>query len=266
VKRGRRILLVVLGCGLAALIAWRWLHHSEPYYQGRALTAWLAIYEQEKENAPQVLEAAEAIRHIGTNALPFLLERLRQKDPPNWRKNLATALGFMPRPVDQWWFDLVLGKEERVMAATSGFEVLGAQAAPAVPELIRLLNDKDTFDIAIVELSLVGEAALPIMTETLTNRANPLRVRVGVIQAIGSIETNRCHAVEALVLCLDDEPRVARQAALWALARLGEQARDAVPRLTNALYDADPDVREAATNALLKVAPELLGRTNNAGD
>jgi hypothetical protein len=43
-----------------------------------------------------------------------------------------------------------------------------------------------------------------------------------------------------------------------ALAKFGTNALPALPTLTNSLADPVPDVREAATNAIKQIAPQVL--------
>ncbi len=52
-----------------------------------------------------------------------------------------------------------------------------------------------------------------------------------------------------------------RATAAYLLSVFGEDGRPAVPALLSLLSDADKSVRTAATNALLKIAPEVLTNT-----
>jgi HEAT repeat protein len=58
-----------------------------------------------------------------------------------------------------------------------------------------------------------------------------------------------------LIADLDTPDPLVRQASAQALGRFGPAARDAVPALQGLLKDSDADVRQAATEALLNVAP-----------
>jgi hypothetical protein len=53
---------------------------------------------------------------------------------------------------------------------------------------------------------------------------------------------------------------ILRQYALNALAQYGPAAAPATPQITRALTDADPDVAEAATNALYWLDPKAAAR------
>src|SRR5271169_6188064 len=48
----------------------------EPSYRGRPLGAWLQELPEPTPNQPKGTEAVEAIRAMGTNALPFMLRAM----------------------------------------------------------------------------------------------------------------------------------------------------------------------------------------------
>jgi hypothetical protein len=82
-----RIALAALFVVLLALVAWQRLRGSAPSYQGRTLTAWLSDYSAADdsismaENKSAAMRGAgDAIRNMGTNAVPHLLEFARAKD------------------------------------------------------------------------------------------------------------------------------------------------------------------------------------------
>jgi HEAT repeat protein len=199
----------------------------------------------------------------------------------------------LPGPAEHWVSTLILGEEDRLMAADYGFSLLGAQAAPAVPELIRL-SSEETRVVAHMILLDIGQAAIPDLTAALTNRANPYRVRVCAAEELGSVGVDSSVAT-VLASCLQDEPQVAEEAAaslgrfhdepaiavpalmkaaqngpnsvreqaIWALAEFNTNALPAVPVLTNFLADPDQRIRGAAGTVLQDIAPEVL--ETNAG-
>ena len=81
------IALAVLLVILAGVIAWQVLRKPEPkrepVYHGKGLRAWLNEYLTTGDS----LRAEAAVRQIGANAIPTLLDMLRTKDSPsvsNW--------------------------------------------------------------------------------------------------------------------------------------------------------------------------------------
>ena len=85
----RRIGLVLIFGIIAAALAYYTLQSREPVYQGRRLSAWLdeltaGMTGPVSNGSPAVLEnrhrkAKEALRAIGTNALPQLVKYLPEK-------------------------------------------------------------------------------------------------------------------------------------------------------------------------------------------
>jgi len=282
------VLGIVAAGALIALFYWAAIWCGEPRYKGRTLTHWLAVYQKAQLNSPEEQEAAQAIRNIGTNAIPYLMARLTYQMPA-WRLKVVSAARHLPGPAEKWTTSLMLG-EDHLMAAASGFSLLGTQAAPAVPELVRLLGGEETLSAAKVVLIDIGNAAIPGLVAALTNRSNPPQIRACAAEVLGSVDVDQVDSrvVTVLASCLQDEPQVAEQAAatlarwnlepaiavpalmnvagnglylvrkkaIWALERFGTNALPAVSVLTNFLADPNPDIREATTNALEAIAPE----------
>ena len=77
------IALAVLAVALVGVIGWQVVKPSgEPHYQGRSLTYWIRSYRRDQSGvqliaSPEELATADnAVRHIGTNAFPYLLKWL----------------------------------------------------------------------------------------------------------------------------------------------------------------------------------------------
>ena len=83
-------------------------------------------------------EAEKAIREIGTNALPYLLKWIRY-DMPSWKMRFYETVNPALSTLNSEW-GLYDERQRRFVQAPLAFEVLGAQAKPAIPELIRMLN------------------------------------------------------------------------------------------------------------------------------
>jgi hypothetical protein len=138
VKR-RRLFIIIIGVLAAViLVITLWPNEREPEYNGVTLSKWLERY-----NGVKKAEATEAIRHIGTNALPFLV-RWIQHETPNWRYSLQRATSKLPAAIQdarcvQW---LLIDKAgRRADRAVDGFEILGEGAEPAWSELVNLFED-----------------------------------------------------------------------------------------------------------------------------
>lgn len=283
-------MVVVLACIVAAVVvAVVWPREHEPEYEGKKLSEWLM---GERPLGEPANARAKAIHQIGTNALPFLLRWIRYETPP-WRKKLSSAIRKINTKA---WVAFRDKKADRAKGARLGFEILGPQASPAIPELTKLMKGTNV-DITInafYALHATGIEALPVLLEVLTNGPACLRLHTAVIfRTMRQLGTNASVVVPVLIEQLQDkDPEVAAKAAamlgvlgvepalavpaltssllasetyvrcsaVYALARFGDQARSAVPSLLRALDDSDRSVREAATNALRQIAPEVFGK------
>lgn len=135
----------------------------EPVYDGKALSVWLD--ELAAQNYAMRWETntqqAIAIRTIGTNSIPFLLDQLRSHGS-RW----------------QFQVNLLLEKQSflryrfpdtnvRLSRATFGFQALGELAEPAIPELLVLVEEKPGFVPSA--LASIGPTAVPALGQCLTN-------------------------------------------------------------------------------------------------
>ena len=133
----RRTCICILGCIAAVTIASLLLpRQHEPEYKRVKLSVWLDRYEY--GDAPGAGYAA--IRAIGTNSLPFLLDWIQHETPP-WKLYARQAAAKMPSIVQKNRFVRWLiadPRELRANAAVAGFQLLGSRAEPARAELQQL--------------------------------------------------------------------------------------------------------------------------------
>ena len=67
-----------------------WPGAREPEYQGKKLSEWLEPYAAAATTPDSILKSdsdVQAVRHIGTNALPFLVKWIRE-ETPLWQRSL----------------------------------------------------------------------------------------------------------------------------------------------------------------------------------
>src|SRR2546429_6992218 len=115
---------------------------KEPQFQGRTLTQWLVDRPKHRNPfivrpAPLSVEAQQAVKAIGTNAIPILLEMIQARDSAfkTWLTSVLNRqhlIGFRLQPAT----------EQHAMAF-AGFEILGEKARAAAPALASLINDPD---------------------------------------------------------------------------------------------------------------------------
>lgn len=143
-RKGFRIVLVaslaVIVAGLCWL-AWLWHAPPEPTFKGKPLSFWLAGYcsgqyqfdHPKGPPPPTWQETDEALRGMGTNALPPLLRKLRRHDSIF----KIRVRGLLHR---QSFFKIPLLEISQDFAALHALENLAATASNAVPDLIRIYD------------------------------------------------------------------------------------------------------------------------------
>jgi HEAT repeat protein len=226
----KRTLLIVTACGgLAIVLALLLAHDDEPRYKGRSLSKWLEV---SSEDPDVVREAQQAIRAIGTNALPYLLKWI-QEQPPPWHRLARKKLPeFLSDSAPVRFLIDGLG-HERVAQTIAAFTILGTNAAPAIPDLVALTKGTNLFTVvrAVAALSCIGSPAFPHVAAALANTNQPARSYIAQYLRLMArdVGTNAC-----------------------------------VPPLQAALQDPDPAVRTAASRALSLLAPAILTNAPSA--
>src|SRR5258708_4833537 len=131
------ILFMIVAIAIVGAIAWWMSVPKEPVYQGERLTTWLqayALHNLTPGNMAATMEREkrtdEAVRFIGTNAIPTLLRLLRAKDSALKLKFIRLAqkqhvVAIHPVPARDW-----------NNMAERAFCQLGHDADSALPALV----------------------------------------------------------------------------------------------------------------------------------
>jgi peptidoglycan/xylan/chitin deacetylase (PgdA/CDA1 family) len=244
-------LVLVVGLGLGVLGASS--RASDPEYQGKPLSAWLAELDREPGQllTPDLLtrhkDAVEAIRQIGTNGLPLLVEWATAKR--SWI--LAASESNMQR------------HERRLRRGFMGLYVLGPAAAPAVPQLAAMLSDPMGGVDAAACLALTGPSSVPLLTNVLGG-SNPY-ARDYAMRVVGNLGSLAPDAVPMLLAIARSPVDPLAGTALCTLAEVSQDPAQHVPLFTEKL--ADPRVAADAAFALGRTAPKgfepLIAATTN---
>lgn len=154
-----------------------WSGPAEPSCAGRTLSEWLLSFTPHL-NQPPPPAAAEAVRHIGTNAIPYLLRWIADRDTPTpkeraaqWAKaHLPHALA--PHVLTNW--DNPMPRFARAIAGSKGLLALGPAAAPAIPELEKIATTpSDIRDILAIDvLASLGPPARAALERIAAQRTN----------------------------------------------------------------------------------------------
>jgi hypothetical protein len=174
VKR-RWVIFVALACFVAVVAAILiWPGEREPVYQGKRLSEWIAgegaVMRDivpgvtEREDA----ERRDAVRHIGTNVLPFLLKWIAAAGRPERSKIQAVITRASPR-VGSAWLHVRSRKWRRALDAGWAIDVMGYDARAALPELTRLSGSTNTFVSYVAKMARDSVETAIVVAET--NRA-----------------------------------------------------------------------------------------------
>jgi hypothetical protein len=240
------LMLVVNGSALGLIKHALGLERQpEPSYKGRALTEWLQMAHEHSvmfSNDGRLyhgymadyLRVREAIQMIGTNALPRLVELMRPQTPNPLRQRLKGVVLELPNPIGgpkSAVSSFVADRAENGPAlAYEGFFALGDAAAPAIPQLIEVLN---------------------------TN--SPYATKLYVIWVLSGLDRSEQApaALRALGAVLATNPdQSLRACAARGISNFRPEL--SVPVLQPGLVDRHASIRSAATNALLKMGPSVL--------
>ncbi len=193
------------------------------------------------ENAKEVRKEIEkGLREWGTNALPELVR--------------------------------IVGSQKRDTAETfapQAFKILGADARPAVPMLVDLFKNPQTFSSARSCLEAIGQGAEPSLIEALSHTNKD--ICAGAASILGNLSPTSQPVVPALLKCIKDEDGRVRWLAINALGKIGARGQQLdliVPVFINALHGPEFSLLENVVESLGGIAgaghqvelivPELL--------
>jgi hypothetical protein len=271
----------------------------QPTYKGRSLEHWLKVYgSPESYGKGAGAEAEEALRSIGTNAVPFLLKWVAYETHPSRSKQFAiTAISMLPllknHPWVKRWMNSTDSRLFRADVALAAFEVLGPSASFAIPQLASMAHGStnpgparravdalanigppafqavlgvvadphaDARFYAITALQSFGtnaRPAIPILIASLTNTA----LASAASETLGHLKLETQLVVPALIEIAQTSDPISQSWAISTISAFGTNALAAVPVLLPALSSTNALVRDAATNALLEIAPEVITNT-----
>jgi HEAT repeat protein len=196
-----------------------------------------------------------AIRAIGTNALPTLL-RWVEHEPSSWGERLRSFAASLPSPLADLGFVQKLAQwGHRPSNWPQAFQVLGADANSAVPELTRLLRREPAVEdlgaVPALALAYIGPAGLPPL---LAAAADPnASCQVNAIFSFSDMGTNALPAIPQLIRCLVNTNLEVAQAATGVLCELRLRPDIVLPALAKCLQSPDPETRILAAAWLAEV-------------
>lgn len=206
---------------------------KEPSYNDHPLSDWICCASPDEQQ--------EAFQHIGTNAVPVLLELMGASDKSiRWVALRLESKGLREAVKDEG----TLAEIRETVA--QAFGIYGTNAEFAIPQLIKFLNknDADVTPYAAAALVAVGPKGFAALTDDLAKQKPS--VRAAIAAGIGQNGQDAKAVNQVLMPLLKDEsPEVRRIAA--GFMRYSDAA---VPALLPLLEDKDKDVRQWTALAL----------------
>ncbi len=298
-SRKQRVIVGLAACLVIANVAFvLWPRERQPVYEGKTLSEWLLTIEpvspQRVIDSGDEAKVAEAVQHMGTNALPFLLKWIAY-EPPRWKSTLLRQYGKLPQTVKSrlmrndsfrtWMFDWYRPNS----AALRGFAKLGEAASPAIPQLTRLLDSRspEVARSAISALLSIGDAGLPPLLGWLraTTEQPPPPVRLGpwtsnagvaprvyLVRTLGIGRWNRTETIPCLIHCDNEQDIDVANVALWSLFNLRSSAgtNDLIGPIAHGLEHSRSGIRDNAAHILKlcgkEAQPAIPGLTRALND
>jgi HEAT repeat protein len=237
---------------------------AEPTYEHQPLSTWLKAFEDAQSDSADERRAKDAVRAIGTNAVPHLLQMLTEDDINIQQRAVKgfEILGPIAAPAVPQLSNLITGTND-VIGILAG-NSLGNIGAPALPALMAALTNRHytvvtRAALSIVDLGTNASPAIPIFLRHLQSPNHFVRERAA--DALGSLHIEPAVVIPALTNLFGDLSQAAVCISLNSLGQFESVARPVAPAILAMLQDPNENVRMAATNALMKVAPDLLTNT-----
>jgi len=231
----------------------------KPSYGGKSLSSWMDSYGAGPGGYKPNPQADDALHHIGTNAVPYLLRLLYAT---NYTSKDKPFMAVTPPASWEHW------------KAFLGFQALGPLGKAAIPELVKLAHKPDATGRysnlqGMKDMTLV--ASVEDWSSTYGAVDDPRRHQGGLERftepfledgdiAAWSLAAIGADGVASLLELLADPSPSLRVRAVQALGLAGGAAEPAVPALIRTLKnDPNLDVRIGATDALGGIArqPDL---------
>ena len=226
--------LVLAGAAIAAhgAVVFR---SKEPTWHGRTLRAWLN--EIDWGNAEKRAQAADAVSHIGSNAVPFLIPRLALPEygPVSQWSGLRTRILFLLTKQNLIKFPRPQPTKPRHQALAA-IDALGPAAEGALPALEKLLHDTPPAPDAPYIIARIGPAGVPLLNQALTN--DERAVRMGARLCLDALKSTSDQLIPAGPSRVSYDERIclyhARmlQAAFWEYRRQHPKT-DLPPNITD---------------------------------
>lgn len=240
---------------------------AEPVYNGKPLSEWLLILKIGSTSTGERVEgteAMEAVRQMGTNAIPTLLDILGATDQNKWWVlSRLKSKGFQ-----EMYHNRNVPTGDLQDTAAQGLGILGTNAISTIPQLSKLFGRVETCKHAALVLAGLGPDGYAVLTNGLHNSNADIRgVTLWTIGERSSIDSNTVTRI--MIAALNDPDSDNRVSAVRYLG--GKDPAVAIPVLlplldNNKDYNSDIVGRALSSyGPAAKIAiPKLLSLFTNA--
>ncbi len=215
--------------------------------------------DEDEDVRRMVVVALSKIKPGKEKVVPLLTAALADKDPHVKLRAVRVLAERGPAIVEP--MIVALGDKKTAYWATLVLHELGPDAKPAVPALLKVLDDGDPeTQLRVVEtLGLIGdEAAVPKLIEVLKD--HPFDIEVVAAHALGNIGPGAKDATEALEAGLTSEDKILQTVCAHSLAMIypddAARKQKAIDLLVAALKHEEQHVRVIAARELIKLKPD----------
>lgn len=240
----------------------------EPAYKGKPLRYWVLGDSRSPYflAAPNTLdpESRDAIDHIGTNAVPFLIKWIQSYRTVSAFEILGSAAKFaIPElaflATNQPGDRAEAGASNQIQVQINAVEALGRIGPDALGALCAIATNNTLGNGRVWALNAIarcGTNAIPFVPVLLTClRSQDNGVIAGALFALSQVRTDQEGVLAAIMPFLRSPSPTLRVNALQALASFGYGS---APSIINALHDTTPKVRATALGLLVQSMPNTL--------
>jgi HEAT repeat protein len=230
---------------------------AERKYQGRTITAWQNDWAAGKRQD----EFQAALRHFGTNALPYAVRNLALNDS-KWRSYYSSLQAKLPSLLQMFF-----PKRRPLLKEVDGANVFFYLGSNSIPHAVALLkHDSPTVRRAAAwglgslrRQSAAADQAIPALIEALADKDR--QVRFFTALSLGNMGPDASNAVPALTKVVAS-PGIGpatndfiylRAAAAVALGKIGPAAATALPTLKAALQEPNSYLRGQTAVAIWRI-------------
>ncbi len=176
-SKAHKVGIAFVGAGLLISLGTYLAWPREPSYLGRGLSAW--VRDLGADQTERRAAAAAAVKQIGPQAVPFLVQRL---GPPRYARRRESWLARW-----KWMAFAWLNAHTKIkisggrysdprQQALAGLDALGPGAKEALPALEKLLRERPPDPRAVYVVARIGPVGLPLLASALTNEERVVRL------------------------------------------------------------------------------------------